>query len=110
MLLNRGTWLGKRYYKKSIIEKFIKRQNMPIGSDRALGFDTPSKSGRSSAGDFFGDTSFGHLGFTGTSLWIDPDKEIIVVLLTNRVYPTRKKGGIYGIRRSFHNSVMKAIS
>ena len=83
---------------------------MPKGSDRALGWDTPSQNGKSSAGDFFSDKSYGHLGFTGTSVWIDPTNDIIVVLLTNRVHPTRKKGGIYGIRREFHNSVMKEIS
>ncbi len=110
LFLNEGTWLGNRILWSSLVRKFTKRQEMPKGSDRALGWDTPSQNGKSSAGDFFSDKSYGHLGFTGTSVWIDPTNDIIVVLLTNRVHPTRKKGGIYGIRREFHNSVMKEIS
>ena len=110
LFLNEGTWLGNRILWSSLVRNFTKRQNMPKGSDRALGWDTPSQNGKSSAGDLFSDSSYGHLGFTGTSLWIDPDKEIIIVLLTNRVHPTRKRGGIYGIRRLFHESVMKEIS
>jgi CubicO group peptidase (beta-lactamase class C family) len=76
----------------------------------ALGWDTPSQSGKSIAGDYFTLGSFGHLGFTGTSIWIDPNQEIIIVLLTNRVHPSRKgKEGskeMYGIRRDFYNGVM----
>ena len=109
MLLNGGTWLGKRYFKNSIIEEFTSRQNLPENSDRAIGFDTPSQNGKSSAGDFFGPKSFGHLGFTGTSVWADPESEIIIVLLTNRVHPTRDKKGIYQARRRIHNSIMKEI-
>ena len=82
---------------------------MPSGSDRAIGFDTPSQSGKSSAGDYFGNKSFGHLGFTGTSVWADPDQEIIIVLLTNRVHPSRENKGIYQARRLFYNSVMKQL-
>ena len=71
------------------------------------------QNGKSSAGDYFSKLSFGHLGFTGTSMWIDPENEIIVVLLTNRVYPTRNKENIkskmYHFRRDFHNNVMKEI-
>ena len=78
-------------------------------SDRALGWDTPSRNGKSSAGDYFSKTSYGHLGFTGTSLWIDPEKNIIIVFLSNRVYPTRNKKGIYKVRRELHNSIMKNI-
>ena len=84
-----------------------------MDSDRALIWDTPSQNGKSSAGDYFSDKSYGHLGFTGTSVWSDPDKEIIIVLLTNRVYPTRYKTDIgkkmYLFRRSFHNQVMEDI-
>jgi beta-N-acetylhexosaminidase len=109
MLLNGGTWLGKRYFNSSIINQFTKRQNIPINSDRAIGFDTPSRNGKSSAGDFFGDLSFGHLGFTGTSVWADPENDIIIVLLTNRVHPTREKKGIYQARRMIYNSLMKQL-
>ena len=82
---------------------------MPYDSDYAIGWDTPSQNGKSSAGDYFSDLSYGHLGFTGTSMWVDSDKEIIIVLLTNRVNPSRDKEGIYGIRRRFHNATMKKL-
>jgi len=110
MMLNEGIHLGKRYLKKDIIRKFTKRVNIPNNSDRTIGWDTPSQDGNSSAGDYFSRKSFGHLGFTGTSLWIDPEKEIIVVLLTNRIHPKRgNKKEMYAFRREFHNSVMETI-
>ena len=80
--------------KSDIINKFTKRKNIPKGSDRTIGWDTPSQNGKSSAGDYFSKHTYGHLGFTGTSLWIDPELDVVVVLLTNRVHPTRKKKGI----------------
>ena len=109
MLINNGTWLGKRIFKESMIREFTSRQYLPEDSDYALGWDTPSQNGKSSAGDYFSFSSFGHLGFTGTSLWIDPEEKIIVILLTNRVHPTRDRGGMYGIRREFHNAVMAQL-
>ena len=109
VMLNKGSWLGHRYFKSSLIKQFSKRQNIPIHSERALGWDTPSRNGRSSAGDLYSKNSFGHLGFTGTSIWIDPDNEIVIVLLSNRVHPTRENNRIYGIRREFHNRVMESI-
>lgn len=108
-LLNGGTWLGKRKFNRNQINVFIEKQNVPPGSDRAIGFDTPTRNGKSSAGDLFSDHSFGHLGFTGTSVWADMDRNIIIVLLTNRVHPTREKEGIYMVRREFHTKVMEAL-
>ena len=81
LFINDGVFLGRRYLKKSIIKKFIKRENYPVNTDRAIGWDTPSRNGKSSAGDYFSENTFGHLGFTGSSLWVDPDKDIIVVFL-----------------------------
>ena len=92
-----------------MIREFTSQQHLPEDSDYALGWDTPSKNGKSSAGDYFSYSSFGHLGFTGTSLWIDQEEKIIVILLTNRVHPTRDRGGMYGIRREFHNAVMAQL-
>jgi len=113
MLIDGGYHLGTRYFARNMIAQFTKRQNITKKSDYALGWDTPSQNGKSSAGDYFSKLSFGHLGFTGTSMWIDPENEIIVVLLTNRVYPTRNKENIkskmYHFRRDFHNNVMKEI-
>jgi serine-type D-Ala-D-Ala carboxypeptidase len=72
------------------------------------GFDTPSKIG-SSSGMYFSDQSAGHLGFTGTSFWIDLARGISVVLLTNRVHPTRENDDIRRLRPLFHDTVMKAL-
>ena len=109
LFINEGTLLGSRILSYNRIQDFSIRQDIPIGSDRALGWDTPSQNGKSSAGDYFSSHSYGHLGFTGTSLWLDHDNEVIVVLLTNRVHPTRDTKGMYSIRRNFHTEVMKAI-
>ena len=110
MLVDGGLWKGKRYFRESQVHKFTTVQNISEGSEMALGWDTPSQSGKSIAGDYFTPGSFGHLGFTGTSMWIDPNQEIIIVLLTNRVHPSRKgdEGSkeMYGIRRDFYNAVM----
>jgi len=109
LFLNGGTWLGNRIFSDNQINDFTTRQELPPGSDRALGWDTPSRNGKSSAGDYFSDHSYGHLGFTGTSLWIDHKNKVIVVLLTNRVHPSRDTKGMYSVRRAFHTEIMKAI-
>jgi beta-glucosidase-like glycosyl hydrolase/CubicO group peptidase (beta-lactamase class C family) len=108
MLINGGIYKLKRFLRPETIKYWTTRQDIPPGSDRALGWDTPSDKG-SSAGDYFSAESFGHLGFTGTSLWIDPNRKIAIILLTNRVYPTREREGIYKVRRDFHNAAMKAL-
>jgi beta-N-acetylhexosaminidase len=109
MMLNDGLWIGRRTFKSKQVKEFTQLHYLPKDSERTLGWDTPSMNGKSSAGDYFSSSTFGHLGYTGTSLWIDPENEIIVVLLTNRVHPTRERGGIYGIRREFHTKVMKTL-
>jgi CubicO group peptidase (beta-lactamase class C family) len=73
-----------------------------------LGFDTPSP-GQSSSGRYFSPRSVGHLGFTGTSFWIDPERDLIVVLLTNRVHPSRKNIKIKEFRPFFHDFVSERI-
>ena len=70
-----------------------------------LGFDTPSKLG-SSSGSYFSTNSFGHLGFTGTSFWVDMDKQLVVVLLTNRVNPKRSNEKIRNFRPIFHDEII----
>ena len=77
-------------------------------SDKALGFDTPSSSG-SSSGRFFSRNSVGHLGFTGTSFWVDLDRSIVVILLTNRVHPTRDNEAIKKFRPQLHDAVMQSL-
>ena len=74
-----------------MVERFTRRAGVP-GSSRALGWDTPSEG--SSAGSRFSARSFGHTGFTGTSMWMDPERRLFVILLTNRVHPTRENDAI----------------
>lgn len=86
---------------------FVQRQGLPPGWSRALGWDTPS--GVSSAGRFMSAASFGHTGFTGTSIWIDPKRELIVVLLTNRVHPTRNNSRIAPLRRGLADRIVLTV-
>ena len=88
------------------VERITRRQSPE--SSRALGWDTPSE--RSSAGDYFSARSFGHTGYTGTSLWIDPTQQLAVVLLTNRVNPTRENSRHIPLRRGVHDRVARAIT
>lgn len=83
------------------------RQNEPEGSSRALGWDTPSEN--SSAGSYISARSFGHTGYTGTSIWIDPTREIVIVLLTNRVNPTRDTPKFGMVRAVVADAVMRAL-
>ncbi len=76
-------------------------------SSRALGWDTPSE--RSSAGRYLSPAAFGHTGFTGTSIWVDPDLDLFVVLLTSRVNPTRENRGHIPLRRAVHDAVASSI-
>lgn len=93
---------------QALLRESWQRHPQPADSTRALGWDTPTP-GKSSAGAFFSARAVGHLGFTGCSLWIDPDKQVIVVLCTNRVHPTRQATGITRLRPAVHNGVMRAL-
>ncbi len=92
-------------FKKDLIHKFFEQQQ---GSDRALGFDTPSLVD-SSCGSHFSKRSVGHLGFTGTSFWMDLDRSIIVILLTNRVHPSRNNNKMKKFRPILHDTVMEIM-
>ena len=83
------------------------RQNQPEGSSRALGWDTPSEN--SSAGHYMSERSFGHTGYTGTSIWIDPTRDIVIVLLTNRVNPTRDTPKFGMLRAVVADAVMSSL-
>jgi CubicO group peptidase (beta-lactamase class C family) len=89
------------------IQVFTERVNQPPGSSRALGWDTPS--GQSSAGVFFSSHSVGHLGYAGTSLWIDLDAGCTIVLLSNRTWPHRDNQQIRQLRPVFHDAVRKLM-
>lgn len=95
-----------RLVQASTVRRFTRRQS--ANSTRALGWDTPG--GRSSAGDYFTAAAFGHTGFTGTSLWIDPELDLFVVLLTNRVNPTRENRAHIPLRRQVHDLAARAIT
>jgi CubicO group peptidase (beta-lactamase class C family) len=90
------------------VREFSRRQELPEGSDWALGWDTPTE-GQSSSGTHFSETSIGHLGFTGTSVWIDLEKEAIVVLLTNRVHLVSKRSK-FGLRPIVHDHILDAFA
>lgn len=96
-------------FSSNIVTRFTRRQGIPPGSTRALGWDTPSDSGYSSAGTKLSRTSFGHTGFTGTSIWMDPERDVFVILLTNRVNPTRANTRILQIRAQVADLVAEAI-
>jgi CubicO group peptidase (beta-lactamase class C family) len=85
---------------------FFKRQE---STDRALGFDTPPLT-KSSCGRYFSRESVGHLGFTGTSFWMDLDRRVMVILLTNRVHPSRNNNKIKAFRPKLHDMVMKNMA
>ena len=93
---------------RKVIENFIRCKNSPGGSSRALGWDTPSK--KSSVGELASRNSFGHTGFTGTSIWIDPENDLYIILLSNRVHPTRQNRKISNVRRAFANEAVSALN
>ncbi len=106
-MLNGGAWGGRRIARADTVDLFTRRADLVAGSSRALGWDTPSEP--SSAGRYVSARAFGHTGFTGTSLWIDPELDLIVVLLTNRVHPTRENIAIRKLRPAIHDAVALAI-
>ncbi|HKF19992.1 MAG TPA: serine hydrolase domain-containing protein [Candidatus Angelobacter sp.] len=102
-LLNGGAPL----FQTHTVELFTRRENFPAGTSRALGWDTPSPPSQS--GKYFSPKSYGHLGYTGTSLWIDPEQQLSVTLLTNRTWPDRSSQGIKEVRPAFHDAVVQAL-
>jgi CubicO group peptidase (beta-lactamase class C family) len=92
-----------------LVRTWTRRQDLPPGSSRALGWDTPSGP-NSSAGTKLGPLAFGHTGFTGTSIWIDPEKDLFIILLTNRVHPTRENGRIGRVRPRVADLVADALT
>lgn len=105
-------WKGRKThpsFSSNLLQVFLKRQKIVEKSSWALGFDTPSNYG-SSAGKYISRESVGHLGFTGTSFWIDPERELVMVLLTNRVHPSRENNLIREFRPVFHDTVIECVS
>ena len=100
--------LGRQIFQPETVRLFATRQPEPPGTTRALGWDTPSEP--SSSGRHFSSTSIGHLGYAGTSLWIDPERSLAVVLLTNRTWPERSNNSIQEVRPAFHDAVGEGIT
>ena len=97
----------RRFWTRDSNSTLINLPNQPI-STWALGFDTPSDS-NSSAGDLISKNAVGHLGYTGTSIWIEPEKEITIILLTNRVHPNTNNNKIKKFRPHIHNLIFEAL-
>ena len=104
--LNGGTLDGTRVFDAATIAEFTRVQDTTI-SRRAIGWETPT--GGNSAGQYLSRRAFGHTGFTGTSLWIDPERGVYVILLTNRVNPTRQNTRIGGVRTALANAAIRAM-
>ncbi len=105
MLMHGGTVNGHTYIKAATLKRFLARKD----SLRALGWDLRTPGGHSSAGDYYSNSSYGHLGFTGTSIWIDPEKELAVIFLCNRVYPSSANIKIRSFRPLLHNTVVSSL-
>ncbi|MCF6237829.1 MAG: serine hydrolase, partial [Candidatus Marinimicrobia bacterium] len=113
MMLNQGQLGDTIIFKPETIELFTQRANLvgeaEDGRSRCLGWDSPS--GASSGGIYLSPNSFGHTGFTGTSIWIDPDNQIFVILLTNAVHPLRanKYPNYFDWRQRIHSGVYESL-
>ena len=108
MMLNEGKYGGVRVLSSSSVRLMTRNCTSKLNEPRGLGWLLKSEKA-SSAGDLFSSASFGHTGFPGTCLWIDPEKELIAILFTNRIHPTRENEAILRIRPLFHNLVASAI-
>ena len=98
---------GAPIVRPDTLSVFTRRETSPPGTSRALGWDTPSKPSQS--GKYFSQCSFGHLGYTGTSLWIDPERQLSVTLLTNRTWPDCSNKTIREVRPRFHDAVFESL-
>ncbi len=103
----REHYMGERddFFRQGTVREFFRRQEIVEHCSWALGWDTPSTQG-SSSGKFFSSRSVGHLGFAGTSLWMDLERDVTVIFLTNRVHPTRNNQKIKAFRPVLHDSIM----
>jgi CubicO group peptidase (beta-lactamase class C family) len=108
-----GEWLRalhgeSKIFPQALAEDYVRRQNIVAGSSRAIGWDTKSPRG-TTAGKSFSPDSFGHTGFTGTSVWIDPEANLYVILLTNNVHPHRGDKRIQQVRRDVAEAAYQAV-
>ncbi len=108
LLVNHGVFEHHRLVSRATFDTFTRRHE-DLGEGRGLGWDMKSPKG-SSAGSLFSSSSFGHTGFTGTSIWIDPERELFVILLTNRVHPSRDNNLIRKVRPALADAVVRALA
>ncbi|MEL6867530.1 MAG: serine hydrolase, partial [Bacteroidota bacterium] len=109
MLLNGGNYGGKKYLKKSTIDYFTAARH---GNHRGLGFDKPTKTRNRTSSDKASRQTYGHTGFTGTCVWVDPAEDLIFIFLTNRISPDihNKKIFKHKVRKRLHNVVYEALN
>jgi CubicO group peptidase (beta-lactamase class C family) len=109
MMLNNGQYGKKRIFKEKTVRQFTQRAMVDTSSSRCLGWDSPS--GNASGGVYQSGNSYGHTGYTGTSLWIDPDHDLFVILLTNAVHPDRsyKDPTYFDWRQRIHSAVYESL-
>jgi CubicO group peptidase (beta-lactamase class C family) len=100
---------GHPILRSATIGLFSRRESAPEGTSRALGWDTPSLPLPSQSGKYFSTRAFGHLGYTGTSLWIDPERQLSITLLTNRTWPDCQNQAVKQVRPAFHDAVIEAL-
>ena len=108
MLINQGNYRGSQLISKATFKAMIENYTEGLEENRAWGWTVKGKI-LSSGGDIISPKAFGHTGFTGTSIWTDIEKDIYIVLLTNRVHPRRENMNIIRFRRLFHNAVLAAV-
>jgi CubicO group peptidase (beta-lactamase class C family) len=107
LMLNKGSYGGTRFLKPSTVDLFVKKTS----GNRALGFEVKTNSGVASYSDYASNNTYGHKGFTGTCIWIDPDNDLIFVFLTNRIHPNYKNAKLTDlkIRQRVHSVVYRAL-
>lgn len=98
---------GRPILRPESVALFTRRESAPPGTSRTLGWDTPSQPSQS--GRHFSPRSFGHLGYTGTSLWIDPEKQLSIILLTNRTWPDNQNQTVKQVRPKIHDAIVEAL-
>jgi serine-type D-Ala-D-Ala carboxypeptidase len=107
LMLHGGTENGITFFSTETVKKFTARDT--VHRERALGWDMRTNSEKTVTGKYFSMQTYGHTGFTGTSIFIDPSRRLCVILLTNRVYPTSTNNKIRAVRRAFHDAVIESL-
>ena len=100
------------FTENTVIEFTKKYENLSYNNSRALGWDTKPEptSYRRPCGELISENSFGHTGYTGTSIWCDKDRKLVIIFLTNRIFPNRNNNGIRETRPELHNKIIEILS